>query len=158
MFDIERVIELQEGYKNLMSLNGTDVCALVAPFCERYGINQVQALLIARDELPLKSLAELLNSGRGVAEVPIEGVKTPSRAGWYLCKHSNMNTNDKVEEDTGRRYRVCFCGLKLLYWNGSMWVSSPDSYDVIENGRVLDWVAVPEEFNLVHDEYIKQYY
>ena len=59
------VANLQIGYQNLISekrLSKKNICDLVIPFRDKYGLKDSQALQIARAELPIVEINDLLNN------------------------------------------------------------------------------------------------
>lgn len=63
MVDIRDVVKLQEGYKELVrtqKLSKKNMCELVIPFRDRYGLTDVQALKIARKEIDLAEIIKVL--------------------------------------------------------------------------------------------------
>lgn len=58
------VANLQIGYQNLISekrLSKKNICDLVIPFRDKYGLKDSQALQIARAELSIVEINDLLN-------------------------------------------------------------------------------------------------
>lgn len=58
------VANLQIGYQNLISekrLSKKNICDLVIPFRDKYGLKDSQALQIARAELSIAEINDLLN-------------------------------------------------------------------------------------------------
>ena len=63
MVDIREVVKLQEGYKELVKterLSKKNICELVIPFRDRYGLTDMQALRIARKEMDLAEIIKVL--------------------------------------------------------------------------------------------------
>lgn len=61
------VANLQIGYQNLISekrLSKKNICDLVIPFRDKYGLKDSQALQIARAELSIVEINDLLNKER----------------------------------------------------------------------------------------------
>lgn len=60
---LREVVELQEKYQQLVDskrLTKKSMCELCIPFRDKYGLTDSQALRIARAEMPLSEMAELL--------------------------------------------------------------------------------------------------
>lgn len=67
MVDVREVVKLQEGYKELertQQLSKKNICELVIPFRDRYGLTDLQALRIARKEMDLAEIIKALE-GKG---------------------------------------------------------------------------------------------
>lgn len=63
MVDIREVVKLQEGYTELVKtqqLSKKNICELVIPFRDRYGLTDLQALRIARKEMDLAEIIKVL--------------------------------------------------------------------------------------------------
>ena len=63
MVDIREVVKLQEGYTKLVKtqqLSKKNICELVIPFRDRYGLTDLQALRIARKEMDLAEIIKTL--------------------------------------------------------------------------------------------------
>lgn len=63
MVDIREVVKLQEGYTKLVKtqqLSKKNICELVIPFRDRYGLTDLQALRIARKEMDLAEIIKVL--------------------------------------------------------------------------------------------------
>lgn len=61
--DVREIVELQKSYQNLVvnkRLTKKAICDLVIPFRDRHGLTDVQALSIARNEMPLAKMLEVL--------------------------------------------------------------------------------------------------
>jgi hypothetical protein len=89
-------------------------------------------------------------------EINKSDLKNPSECGWYLCKYSRSSVTYFKNENNSRDvdYCLCNCILRILYWENNVWLSSPRSYNVIENGNVLSWCKVHNDYN-IYDETIK---
>lgn len=60
--NVRDIVKLQEDYKKLRAtkqLTKISMCDLVIPFRDKYGLTDLQALRIARDEMPLAEMADL---------------------------------------------------------------------------------------------------
>lgn len=60
--NVREIVRLQEEYKKLLSskkLTKKAMCELVIPFRDKYGLTDLQALRIARDEMPLAEMSDL---------------------------------------------------------------------------------------------------
>ena len=91
-------------------------------------------------------------------EINKSNLKNPTESGWYLCKFiqsSVLHYND--EENRIGRYDICRCRPRLLYWENNLWLSNPESYNVIEDRDVISWQKLPDEFN-IWDEQMKLIY
>ena len=58
--------QLQENYRTLARdkrLSKKAMCALCVPFRNKYGLTDLQALRIARDEMPLLEMLDLMEGG-----------------------------------------------------------------------------------------------
>ena len=63
---IREIAELQEKYQKLvdsMRLSKKAMCELCIPFRDKYGLTDPQTLRIARAEMPISEMAELLEEG-----------------------------------------------------------------------------------------------
>ena len=61
--DIREIVRLQEGYQSLLNkgkLTKKAMCDLVIPFRDRHGLTDLQALRIARKEMELAEMLEVL--------------------------------------------------------------------------------------------------
>lgn len=61
--DVGEVVRLQAGYQALLSkgkLTKKAMCDLVIPFRDRHGLTDLQALRIARKEMELSEMLEVL--------------------------------------------------------------------------------------------------
>ena len=61
--DVREIVKLQEGYQTLLSkgkLTKKSMCDLVIPFRDRHGLTDQQALRIARKEMDLSEMLEVL--------------------------------------------------------------------------------------------------
>ena len=61
------IVKLQSGYQNLIDekrLSKKNMCDLVIPFRDKYGLKDSQALQIARNELSISEINDLLNRER----------------------------------------------------------------------------------------------
>ena len=61
--DVREIVQLQKSYQNLVvskRLTKKAICDLVIPFRDRHGLTDVQALRIARSEMPLAEMLEVL--------------------------------------------------------------------------------------------------
>lgn len=155
MFDAYGVIKLQEGYANIIKsgdLSKKAICDLVIPFRDRHGLSDLHALMVARKELSLKDLVEMLDGGKNTKEMSEKDITTPIERGWYLCRYVSCSTTHYDEETGKQLYRDCECIAALLYWDGDMWLVRPDSYTVIDNNKVLGWQYVPEGYQIFQEK------
>lgn len=63
LVDVREVVKIQEGYKELartQQLTKKNICELVIPFRDRYGLTDLQALRIARKEMDLAEILKAL--------------------------------------------------------------------------------------------------
>lgn len=63
---IREIAELQEKYQQLVDskrLSKKAMCELCIPFRDKYGLTDSQTLRIARAQMPLSEMAELLEEG-----------------------------------------------------------------------------------------------
>lgn len=61
---MNEVGNLQKSYNSLIEngkLTKKAMCDLVVPFKDKYGLSDLQALMIARNEMSIPEMAELLN-------------------------------------------------------------------------------------------------
>ena len=60
---LREIGELQNGYQNLLKtkkLTKKEMCNLVIPFRDKYNLTDLQALQVARNELSVMEMAELI--------------------------------------------------------------------------------------------------
>lgn len=60
---LQEIGELQNGYQNLLKtkkLTKKEMCNLVIPFRDKYNLTDLQALQVARNELSVIEMAELI--------------------------------------------------------------------------------------------------
>jgi len=60
---LREIGELQNGYQNLLKtkkLTKKEMCNLVIPFRDKYNLTDLQALQVARNELSVIEMAELI--------------------------------------------------------------------------------------------------
>lgn len=67
----------------------------------------------------------------------------PIDSGWYytICVSRVRTGADGKKEDVHE--------AKLLYWNGSMWLNKPRSFEIVDKRSVVDWQPVPDEYDFV---------
>ena len=61
---MNEVGNLQKAYNSLIEsgkLTKKAMCDLVIPFRDKYGLSDLQALMIARNEMPISEMAEVMN-------------------------------------------------------------------------------------------------
>lgn len=61
---MNEVGNLQKSYNSLIEngkLTKKAMCDLVVPFRDKYGLSDLQALMIARNEMSISEMSELLN-------------------------------------------------------------------------------------------------
>ena len=61
---MNEVGNLQKSYNSLIEngkLTKKAMCDLVVPFRDKYGLSDLQALMIARNEMSIPEMAELMN-------------------------------------------------------------------------------------------------
>lgn len=85
-------------------------------------------------------------------------IKTPNENGWYLCKYSRSSVDYyKNDDEEGFRsneidYRINWCDVVLLYWEGNCWLPSPTSFKVVDDDLVIDFEKVPDDFNIFKEK------
>lgn len=68
MLDLNEIVELQKSYQKLLDskkLTKRAMCELVVPFRDKYGLSDLEALKIARNELTLSEISEFINKING---------------------------------------------------------------------------------------------
>lgn len=68
MLELNEIVELQKGYQKLFDsqkLTKRAMCELVVPFRDKYGLSDLEALQIARDELTTSEISEFINRING---------------------------------------------------------------------------------------------
>lgn len=68
MLDLNEIVELQKSYQKLFDskkLTKRAMCELVVPFRDKYGLSDLEALQIARNELTLSEISEFINKING---------------------------------------------------------------------------------------------
>lgn len=63
MLKIKDIIDLQESYEELVktkTLSKRKLCELCIPFRDRFGLTDIEVLRIARNEITLKEIQELI--------------------------------------------------------------------------------------------------
>ncbi len=63
MSTLRDVANLQDDFKKLIKqnrLSKKNMCDLVIPFRDKYGLTDVEALMIARNELSISNIADIL--------------------------------------------------------------------------------------------------
>ena len=61
---MNEVGNLQKAYNSLIEsgkLTKKAMCDLIIPFRDKYGLSDLQALMIARNEMPISEMAEVMN-------------------------------------------------------------------------------------------------
>lgn len=85
-------------------------------------------------------------------------IKTPTENGWYLCKYSKSSADFyKNDEGGGCRsneidYRINWCNVVLLYWEGNCWLPNPRSFKFVDDDLIIDFKKVPDDFNVFEEE------
>lgn len=68
MLDLNEIVELQKSYQKLLDskkLTKRAICELVVPFRDKYGLSDLEALRVARNELTLSEISEFINKING---------------------------------------------------------------------------------------------
>ena len=68
MLDLNEIVRLQKRYQKLVDdkkLTKLAICELVIPFREKYGLSDLEALQIARNELTISEISEFINRVNG---------------------------------------------------------------------------------------------
>lgn len=68
MLDLNEIVELQKSYQKLFDshkLSKRRMCELVIPFRDKYGLSDLDALKVARNELTISEISELINKING---------------------------------------------------------------------------------------------
>lgn len=68
MLDLNEIVELQKSYQKLLDskkLTKRAMCELVVPFRDKYGLSDLEALRVARNELTLSEISEFINKING---------------------------------------------------------------------------------------------
>lgn len=63
MLRIKDIVDLQESYEELVktkTLSKRKLCELCIPFRDRFGLTDIEVLRIARNEITLKEIQELI--------------------------------------------------------------------------------------------------
>ena len=63
MLKIKDIVDLQESYEELVktkTLSKRKLCELCIPFRDRFGLTDIEVLRIARNEITLKEIQELI--------------------------------------------------------------------------------------------------
>ncbi len=63
MLKVKDIVELQESYEELVktkTLSKRKLCELCIPFRDRFGLTDIEVLRIARNEITLKEIQELI--------------------------------------------------------------------------------------------------
>lgn len=71
MLKIKDIIDLQESYEELVktkTLSKRKLCELCIPFRDRFGLMGIEVLRIARNEITLKEIQELIEKVGGENE------------------------------------------------------------------------------------------
>lgn len=68
MLDLNEIVDLQKSYQKLVDskkLTKRAICELVVPFRDKYGLSDLEALRVARNELTLSEISEFINKING---------------------------------------------------------------------------------------------
>lgn len=68
MLELNEIVELQKRYQKLFDdkkLTKRAICELVIPFRDKYGLSDLEALQIARNELTISEISEFINKVNG---------------------------------------------------------------------------------------------
>ena len=71
MLKIKDIIDLQESYKELVktkTLSKRKLCEICIPFRDKFGLTDIEVLRIARNEISLKEIQELIEKVGGENE------------------------------------------------------------------------------------------
>lgn len=62
LYEIGTLQEEYEKLKNSRHMTKKDLCNLIIPFRNKYNLTDIQALLIAQNNMPLKEIADILSN------------------------------------------------------------------------------------------------
>ena len=71
MLKIKDIIDLQESYEELVktkTLSKRKLCEICIPFRDKFGLTDIEVLRIARNEISLKEIQELIEKEGGEDE------------------------------------------------------------------------------------------
>lgn len=71
MLKIKDIIDLQESYEELVNtktLSKRKLCEICIPFRDKFGLTDIEVLRIARNEISLKEIQELIEKVGGQNE------------------------------------------------------------------------------------------
>lgn len=71
MLKIKDIIDLQESYEELVNtktLSKRKLCEICIPFRDKFGLTDIEVLRIARNEISLKEIQELIEKVGGENE------------------------------------------------------------------------------------------
>ena len=71
MLKIKDIIDLQESYEELVktkTLSKRKLCEICIPFRDKFGLTDIEVLRIARNEISLKEIQELIEKVGGENE------------------------------------------------------------------------------------------